>query len=128
MAQMISPLDKRAPRFNGHQPEYLCRFFDNMETIFDKENITTDREKKNLVVYFTDPFTENEWRAMETFESRATWEEFRKEITESYPEAMEWRDGSSGCLQEICLTHQSIKIQELTRFLGFKRAFRGEAR
>ncbi|PBK85111.1 hypothetical protein ARMGADRAFT_1087784 [Armillaria gallica] len=48
------------------------------------EGASTDDEKKDWAVYYTNTDIEDQWRAFPTFDTGKTWQEFKEEVMCSY--------------------------------------------
>ncbi|KAJ6452927.1 hypothetical protein C8R45DRAFT_945395 [Mycena sanguinolenta] len=89
---------RNALSFKGEADE-LAWYFDALEDIFKKTSATTDEEKKYVALHYCDSKTKRQWNAMPTAES-GTWDEFKAEIRESYPEFKAWERGSVAALEK----------------------------
>jgi hypothetical protein len=117
---------KESPEFDEDQPEGLTRFFDELEQNFKMAGISDDEEKKKWVGRYVTPKLEVEWQTLPTFK-KGTYEEYKKEITNEYPEVVTMNRGSIKKLKQICEAHQRIGFEDLGELLKLKRQFRAEA-
>ena len=96
--KMPKPGEKNAPTFDVEKPEELGRFFERMDDWFADEGINDDRDKKRRIVRYLDPDSELQWKALSKF-IEGTFEEFRCQVMESYPQAEEVMKGSVAALK-----------------------------
>ncbi|PPR04022.1 hypothetical protein CVT24_010486 [Panaeolus cyanescens] len=122
-----SPRDNNAPRFDKDEPTELVRFITEMEELFKEHNVTDAKDKMKKIVRYTDQRTEDQWKGFPSFDG-TSWEKFKKELINSYPDAKETEKGSMRALEAISkrwedlTSHNSDEIHELIR------VFRGEVK
>ena len=127
MTKMPDPYARDAPKFHHDRPEELNRFIKRVEELFKAHKIEDDREKIRYLGSYADPKTENEWEGMTKY-AEGTFEEFKKEIVESYPEASNQTRGSIKELKRIRDMYSGISPADITRLAAFKRAFIAEVK
>jgi hypothetical protein len=81
-----APTSCDVPKFNPSKPEELIQFFKLTDNLYMLCGIVDDGPRKETVGKYTDSQTEVEWQAMDAYDN-GTWDELKKEITKSYPEA-----------------------------------------
>ncbi|KAH9475917.1 hypothetical protein JR316_0011478 [Psilocybe cubensis] len=121
--------DKGTPKFDKNKPEELLRFLDQLDDLFKKYRVKTDKEKKRVVCCYISPTTEAEWRAFSMFQ-KGTWKRFRKDLIMSYPEAVNLHRGSIDALDKICQKHSGnnqIKSHDSLGLMALVQTFRAEA-
>lgn len=120
------PSCREAPKFKKEEPENLLRFLKSYERLLTQVNITRDQEKLANVGQYVDARTENEWRAFESFQT-GSWDAFKKELLQSYPEAVDFEEGSVQKLDEVCRNNLRIGVHDLSALQKLKREFMAEA-
>ena len=115
---------RNALSFKGDADE-LAWYFDTLEDIFKKAGATTDEDKKYVALHYCDSKTKRQWNAMPTAES-GTWDEFKAEIRESYPEFKAWERGSVAALERYVrgVSRKAIEMSDLTSYQEYLRNFR----
>lgn len=122
-----SPGSRDAPQFEREAPANLLRFLGRYENLLRQTGITSDRAKKEEIMQYADAQSEAEWRALDKYEN-GTYEEFRKELIASYPEAVDLEAGSVAKLEGICKANPRIGATDLTPLLKLKREFMAETK
>jgi len=80
--------ERTAPKFDTTRTRELPRFFEDIERLINRANITIEKDKKKQVVYYADFDTEQLWINLPEFEDPAsTYGDFKNAIMEHYPEA-----------------------------------------
>jgi hypothetical protein len=80
--------ERAALTFNSTKPRELPRFFEDVEQLFDRANVTNKSEKKQYVVRYIDYSTEQMWKTFLEFKStEASYNQFKKAILVHYPDA-----------------------------------------
>ena len=129
---IISPSARDAPRFSSRRPQELRRFVRSMDDLYKEAGIEDDEEKKAYLGKYADQESEEECRALEMFPSGHSWEEFKNELMENYPEAAEAERGTPARIRQVCketrIETQGIKLGDLTALFAFRRAFMAEAK
>lgn len=123
---MPKPLAREAPRFNGERPSNLRRFLDMIEDLYKDCKIVDAEEKKEFVLRYIDADSEEEWKFFGSFKT-GTWEDFKAEIIENYPEAANAAGGTLLRLENLLKNNKDLQAEELNAFLAFKRKFTVEA-
>ncbi len=100
--RMVAPGSRDAPRFKSTRPEELRRFIRLMEDLWTDCGVTGDQAKKIMIGKYADQDSEEEWRAFETFEGTHSWDEFKEELLENYPEAAAAERGTPARIRQIC--------------------------
>ena len=125
---MISPSARDAPRFSSRRPQELRRFLRWMEDLYKEAQITDDEEKKDLLGKYADQESEEEWKGLENFPTGNSWEDYKKELIENYPEAAEAERGTPARIRQICRDTKDIRMGDLTTLYSFRRQFMAEAK
>ena len=126
--KMVQPGTKDAPKFKSTKPEELRRFIRLMEDLWTDYGITDDEIKKSTIGKYADQDSEEEWSAFDSFEKGHSWEEFKEELIENYPEAAAAERGTPARLRQICAETTKIKLGDMPTLYGFRRAFLAEAK
>jgi hypothetical protein len=80
--------EETAPVFDKSRSREFPRFFDDLEHLFTRANITTEAEKKRWLLRYVDFETEQSWKALPEFRSATTsYADFKKAILVFYPDA-----------------------------------------
>jgi hypothetical protein len=96
---MPQPGEKNAPFFDIERPQELNRLFKRMEDWFAEENLVADIERKRKTVRYTDVETEDQWKALSTFDT-GTFEQFKEQVIACYPRAVDVAKGSVAGLKK----------------------------
>src|SRR5271163_433590 len=89
-APILMPLRNEliAPKFDTSKARELPRYFEDLEQLLDRAQITDDIQKKKHAVRYTDFDTEKIWKSFPEFKSPTTsYKQFKKTILFYYPEA-----------------------------------------
>ena len=96
MASLIyMPLrgEETAPAFNKEKPCKFPRFFDELESLFDRTSISDDVAKKCHVLQYVDFEIERLWKALPEFwNASSSYADFRRAIILFYLEAYSFSD------------------------------------
>ncbi|SJL08034.1 uncharacterized protein ARMOST_11393 [Armillaria ostoyae] len=125
--KMPRPTSRDAPKFDSDEPENLRRFLGQMEDLFSDYSITDDDEKKKKLVRYTDARTEEEWQALDEYDS-GTFAEFKEAVLKNYPEAADAETGTWERLTRIARKFSNLGADERESYLKFKRRFLTEAK
>ena len=126
--KMVAPGTRDAPKFDSKKPQELRRFLLRMEDLWKEAGIKDDAEKKASLGKYADQDSEEEWKALETYESGNTWEEFKDELLENYPEAAAAERGTPMRIRQVCYDARGIRLGDLATLYAFRRAFLAEAK
>ena len=124
---LIAPGARDAPKFSSKRPHELRRFLRMMEDLWREVGIEDDEAKKALIGKYADQESEEEWSALETYESGHTWEEFKEELMANYPEAAAAERGTPARIRLLCNETREIRLGDLPALYAFRRAFMAEA-
>ena len=124
---MIAPGARDAPKFSSKKPHELRRFLRMMEDLWNEAGIDDDDARKALIGKYADQESEEEWCALETYESGHTWEEFKEELMANYPEAAAAERGTPARIRQLCSETRKIRLGDLDALYAFRRAFMAEA-
>ncbi|KAK0222785.1 hypothetical protein EDD85DRAFT_796301 [Armillaria nabsnona] len=125
--KMPRPASRDVPKFDSEEPENLHHFLGQMEDLFSDYSITDDDEKKKKLVRYMDAHTEEEWQALEEYDS-GTFAEFKDTILKNYPEAADVETGTWERLTCISRKFSNLGADECELYLKFKRRFLTEAK
>jgi hypothetical protein len=128
MRTMIAPGARDAPKFSSDKPEELRRFVERMEDLWRTAEVTDDETRKESLGKYADQKSEEEWKALDTYERGYTWEEFRKELIANYPEAAEAERGTPARIRQLSRETKGIKLGDLASLYAFRRSFIAEAK
>jgi hypothetical protein len=125
---MVAPGSKDAPRFKSSKPEELRRFIRMMEDLWKEAGVISDDTKKAMIGKYADRESEEEWAAFDTFGDSYSWDEFRDELIENYPEAAAAERGTPARIRQICSETGKIELGDMTALYAFRRSFMSEAK
>jgi hypothetical protein len=125
---MVAPGARDAPKFSSKKPHELRRFLRLMEDLWKEAGINDDNQKKKSVGKYADQDSEEEWAALDTYEDSYSWEQFKEELVENYPEAAAAERGTPARLRQLCAETSDIKLGDLPTLYAFRRAFLAEAK
>ncbi|KAG6874091.1 hypothetical protein C0992_008140, partial [Termitomyces sp. T32_za158] len=98
-----------------------------MENLFKQAGLNDGQEKKERITDYVDAQTDSEWRGLDSFKEGVSWEVFKKEVLESYPEAVS-SVGSVANLDRICREHMRLGQNNGQELHSLMRKFRAEAK
>ena len=125
---MIAPGTRDAPRFSASRPEELRRFLRQMEDLWADAGIDDDDKKKASLGKYADYESEEEWAAFTTYGTGYSWDDFKRELFENYPEAAEAQRGTPQRIRQICRDTKEINLGDLQALVAFRRRFMTEAK
>jgi len=126
--RMVAPGSKDAPRFKSTKPEELRRFIRLMEDLWQEAKVTDDQAQKAMIGKYADQESEEEWTAFDSFSDGYSWEEFKEELIENYPEAAAAERGTPSRIRQICSKAGKIEQGDMTALYAFRRSFMSEAK
>lgn len=121
---------KNALQFNG-KPEELPWYLAAVEEVILKTGATGDDERmKWIAMHYCEPSVKKQWEALEAADAPHTWEEFKAEIEEVYPEFKEQAKGSVPGLEKIVQqkSKKPIKLSDYKALQAWIRQYRGLAK
>lgn len=124
---MVIPGTRDAPKFRSDHPNELRRFIRQIEDLWREAGIEDTKEKKQSIGKYADANSEEEWSSFISYGDGYSWDEFKTELLDNYPEAAEAETGSPDRLKKIIRDADNIKIGDLTKLYKYKRAFMTEA-
>ena len=126
--KMPTPGTREAPRFSSEKPEGLRRFIRLMEDLWKEAGVASDESKKSMIGKYADQDSEEEWAAFKSFEAGHSWEEFKSELVENYPEAAAAERGTPARIRQLCAETSKVRLGDMPALYAFNRAFMAEAR
>ena len=126
--RMVAPGSKDAPRFKSSKPEELRRFISLIEDLWKDHGVTDAQAKKLMIGKYADRESEEEWTSFDTFGDGHSWEDFKDELMENYPEAAAAERGTPGRLKLICSETPKVRLGDMPALYAFRRAFMSEAK
>ena len=124
---MILPGNRDAPKFSASKPKELRRFIRQLEDLWKEAGIEDDESKKESLGKYADQESEEEWKALDTYAKGHTWDDFKKEILENYPEASAAERGTPARIRQIVRDAEGIEMGDTTKLYAYRRAFLSEA-
>ena len=125
---IVAPGARDAPKFNSNRPEELRRFLRQMEDLWKEADISDDSKKKEMLGKYADCGSEEEWAAFETYKDNYSWEQFKRELYENYPEAAEAERGTPQRLRQVCRDTREVSLGDTQALYAFRRKFQAEAK
>lgn len=125
---MPIPGSRDAPKFSSTKPKELRRFITQLEDLWKEAEVTEGREKKQSLGKYADQDTEEEWKALETFDDGYSWAEFKKELLDNYPEASAAERGTPARIRQIVREADKIELGDTAKLYTYRRAFLAEAK
>src|ERR1700678_1932850 len=125
---MIPSYARDAPQFSLSRPQELPRFLQQMEDMWNGAGVVDDEERKSLVGKYADQQSEDEWRALDTYQLGFTWLEFKTQLVASYPEVAAAERGTPSRLRQLCRERERIGLDDLEALYAFRRSFLAESR
>jgi hypothetical protein len=126
--KMIAPGSRDAPKFSSASPEGLRRFIRLMEDLWEQAGVVNDDAKKSMIGKYADEDCEEEWTAFTTYGKGHSWEKFKKELIENYPEAAAAERGTPARIRQLCMETAKVSLGDMPSLYTFRRAFMAEAR
>ena len=87
----------------------------------------SDSEKKESIGKYADQESKEEWRALEAFNEGYTWDEFKKELLDNYPEASAAERGTPARIRQIIQEADNVKLGDTVELYSYWWAFLAEA-
>ena len=116
--------EELAPPFDRSKPREFPQYFDDLEALFTRANVTDDAEKKKWVLRYLDFETEQLWEALPEFDNTlSTYDNFKYAILGFYPEAYGDFIYSINDLEALITDYQQQEILSLEELLEFHRRF-----
>ncbi|KAJ7654886.1 hypothetical protein B0H17DRAFT_956661, partial [Mycena rosella] len=113
------------PTFDSDDHEELLTYVDQVEQILDKAGITDEAEKKHVFTEYLPYKKKKFWRELGLYTS-GTFDEFVKEVFQSYPEVKSEETGSVEALNNICKKHKGITVSQEGKLRRFGIEFTAE--
>ena len=112
-----------APRFDSSKPREIRKFWEDIETHFERSGIT-DNERKPWVLRYVDSDTRDFWESFEEASlDEKTYEEFKAKINEYYPGADGTRRHTTAELLAYIDQALSDGIRDKDEYATFARGF-----
>jgi hypothetical protein len=119
--EMPNPFNKNAPKFDGKADE-LDRFLTHMRDLMQRVGITSDDEQMLKICDYVETQTAREWKHLKSYR-KGSWDDFRSEVLENYPEADDIVQGTVIGLEKVCAKFRGLASKDLNKVMAFKRAF-----
>ena len=80
--------EESAPKFNEAEPCSIWSYFDDLDLLFIRHQVSDDSERKQASVKYTAIEVERLWKSSPSFSDPAcSYEDFKAEVFQLYPEA-----------------------------------------
>jgi hypothetical protein len=126
--RMVAPGSKDAPKFRSTKPDELRRFIRSMEDLWRDAGVTDDQAKKEMIGKYADQISEEEWAAFKTFDASYSWDDFKDDLIENYPEAAAAERGTPARIRLLCFETEKVRLGDMPALYSFRRAFMAEAK
>jgi hypothetical protein len=126
--RMVTPGSRDAPKFSSQSPEGLRRFIRVMEDLWKDAGVESNDIKKSMIGKYADEDCEEEWTAFTTYGEGHSWDEFKAELIENYPEAAAAERGTPARLRQLCAEQVKVHLGDMPSLYSFRRAFMAEAK
>ncbi|KAF8178322.1 hypothetical protein K438DRAFT_1769515 [Mycena galopus ATCC 62051] len=106
------------------------QYLEAIEDVISKVSATTDEDKKWVAIHFCAPSVQRQWRALAAAAVPGTWEEFKAEIRESYPEYKALEKGFIAALEAFVkkMNRKPVKMNDITGLQDYIRQYRAMVR
>ncbi|SJL11864.1 uncharacterized protein ARMOST_15275 [Armillaria ostoyae] len=126
---MLMEQSRDAPRLETLNPWAIQKHFRILEGMFKAhEGASTDDEKKDWAVCYTDTDIKDQWRAFPTFDSVKTWDEFKEEVLCSYDGAAEEDEDARKGLMKVANKYKKEGIMDSADYLNYRREFQAKSK
>ena len=112
-----------APDFDPTQPRTLRRFFQDIETLFERCNIVDDQPRKQWVVRYMPIDVADLCETLSTFAPEESYENFRTEIKSLYPGAEDERKYTIADAKALVALRSAKPIRNITELSSYYRDF-----
>ena len=127
LRRILPPGHRDAPKFYASEPEELLRFISRMEDLWKEAGIDDGITMTTMIGKYADNQSEQHWKVLKNYGKNA-WEEFKKELINTYPEAAESERGTPAKIKELCMDTPTIRLGDMKALHRFRRAFWAEAK
>jgi len=114
--------DNNAPKFTTDDAEDLRDFVDQVGEIQSLARITDDQQKKELLTSYLPSKKKTMWRDLDSY-AKGTYEDFLKEIYQSYPELKQEVEGTLKELEKLCAKYKGIPLHDEGKLKRFGMEF-----
>jgi hypothetical protein len=122
---MVLPGAQDAPKFLSSKPKDLRQFISQLQDLWKEAGITDNSEKKESLGKYADKDNKDEWNALETYGPGYSWEAFKKELLDNYPEASAAERGTLSRIRHIVQEADSIELGDTVKLYIYCQAFFG---
>ena len=123
----LPKVHKKAPVFEGSDPDGLIPWLEECEQIFAETDTTEHGARIVTALKWMDFKTREEWRTNAVIrQPGTTWEEFKNELKKGYPDSAGYEKGSKRRLFSIVEHYRPIPRTEYQKFQRFMREFLAE--
>jgi len=116
--------DRTAPQFDPTKPRELRRFFDDLEYILNRAQITSENEMKRHATRYVDIDTSELWETLPEFTDHTkTFEEFKTALQDLYPGSKEERKWTVADMDQLIGERSRLGILSLADLGDYYRQF-----
>ncbi|KAJ7177321.1 hypothetical protein C8R43DRAFT_1118325 [Mycena crocata] len=116
--------DRNAPQFNSQKPRELPRYFQDLQYLFTRANVTDSTEKKQHSTRFLTVEDQAVWETLEQFTDAAkSFDEFKTAVLSLYPGTDPDRTHSLADLNSLIEEYAHVGIHSKADFSEFYRQF-----
>ena len=117
--------EARAPRFDPDDPNSIWRYFEDLDLLFIRHQVSDDSEKKRASVNYPDIETARLWQTTLTFGDPArAYDDFKAEVIRLYPEVSATRKYTILSLQRLVSDRARTEISSVQELGEYYREFR----
>lgn len=117
---------KNRPTYDDEKPELVLDYIKQCEDVIIACGVTTDRVRKQILVYFLGTQQRGYWKTMSKY-TTGTYDEFKQEVIRYHPAAFAQEHGGVTQLRKICLSFQGVSLESSSDVLRFGLYFKAEA-
>ena len=121
---MPSRGDRSAPTFNTKQPHELCRYFVDLEFMFDRAGVIDRVDKKRHTCRYVDIDTSELWETLDEYSNAAkSFDDFKIAVHALYPGSDEERRWSVADMDQLVGEWSHLGITSLGQLGEYHRSF-----
>lgn len=104
----------------------LQDYLDTVEDVAERVGAKLDEEKKWIAFHYCDSRTKEQWKVLASADPPYTWEQFKEEIRDNYPELKELEKGSLSGLEKFVrkASRKPIKANDIEGLHAYVRQYK----
>jgi hypothetical protein len=112
-----------APKFSPTQPRELRRYFEELEVLFARCQVTNDIERKKHACRYLDIDTSNFWQSINKYAIATTYESWKTAIYKLYPGSEDNRRWTMNNMDKLVGERIRLGIQTIEELASYYRSF-----